>query len=86
MVMLAKATKENKEEEEGCGLTVCEATEPGRGGGVLSWSSKKKQSPSWGLLWVEEQGCWWNNLAQISPKGQGEHAEDSPDKTLKNSL
>lgn len=34
MVMLAKATEENKEEEEACGLTVCEATEPGRGGGV----------------------------------------------------
>lgn len=35
MVMLAKATKENKEEEEeGCGLTVCKATEPGQGGGM----------------------------------------------------
>ena len=42
MVMLAKATKENKEEEEGCGLTVCEATEPGRGGGCPELVKQEK--------------------------------------------
>ena len=43
MVMLAKATEENKEEDEACGLTVCEATEPGRGGGV-SWAGQARRN------------------------------------------
>lgn len=43
MAMLAKATKENKEEEEGCGLTVCKATEPGQGGG-MSWAGEARKN------------------------------------------